>query len=236
MNAEILFKIAGARDKVGKPSAEEEVGYMNNIWPQLRSRHLEPLVEAIDLVAQGKRPPLVEVLADRREKYKVVSHTNPSRPRLCTVVISDLAGGYGMMALSDLTKKDLPNYRFHYDIFFGMASPISRIAVAEAEIGGEFDKGMEPIIERLEDMKDLLHSTSDSVAAYLNYKKHAQADSALMQTESTGLSLISAQVELLKAGAIGPAQSQAYAVAGAELSSDLYMGLYMVTNLLYPPH
>lgn len=213
------------REKIGRPSAEEQAKHLSVVFPPLRNRYLTALNR--DISGELTFPGILEV----QKRELEASYRKPSRPYLCAMVIRDLAEVHWEKAFEELNRKDIAGFRFDYDFACGLAYPIGRIIMCEAELGGELDSLLVPVITKISDKTE---GVGNEAGEYLLHKKTVEVNVAMLQQDPTGVSLVCEEVEGLKRHGNPPrGWSLVYLIAGAELSRDLYQGLYQIAGKLY---
>lgn len=226
MNAEHRDKLDALRERVGRPSPKEEARYIGMVFPPIRDRYLA----AISSDLSGKSSTLLEILESEKRELEGTSR-KVSRPYLCALSVRGLMDFCYERALEELNENDIAGFRFDYDLASGLAIPIGRIIMSEAEIGGRFDELIVPAIAKLSDKTE---GVGNEVEDYFLHRKSVEADAAILQADPTGSRLVRKEVEELKRYSNPPkGWSLKYLIAGAELSRDLYQGFYQISGKLY---
>ena len=216
---EALISIS-QREGVGKPSKSEVARFINIVFPKPRQAQLAYHRNEEFILAALK--PLKDAYDERGE--------SASRVKLAATMVLQ-GNGTELRNFADkaLRERQIPAYRFFFDLYYGLRTTMFTLLLAEREISGEAQSDIANAIST--EGKILSMSVSEQVQRSLAYSREAERDSSLLKQDPSGFMLIDDYLTDLQKETFS-LLSEEYVMTGANLAADLYKSVYQIsTNL-----
>lgn len=226
MGVEHEIRLMALRQAMGRPPTSEVDRFLRYV-PELRR-------DAFRVVRDNKDAILQEF---QRLRSDGLDHgITQSKPYLCAVFTRTIAGGPLKRAEECLKERQIPGFRFFYDVYNGMSNTSATIAAAEDELRGGSDQAILAYLDNTRSAFNAELSITEDAETYANFSVIVSDLAKNLQSDPTGFSLVDYYISMLAEFQKGSSSktSPKYELVGAELARDLYKELYGMAGELYP--
>lgn len=219
-----FFALIPSRRGVGRPSFNEVSSMLSVQLPPVR-------YFAIAAVSGDQREVLRQSLASLKAHVPRFENPNPADAAGLTAwyLYAAVMPGFVEQARTANMTGNIPFFRFCFDFTRGMFLVINDVTSAHGELEGDTmdDKARQYYVEM-----DAMSGTNLAEQRFAREKARALAGANLLREDPSGFALVDSFVMQLKRFGMmeDPSQSKAYVVAGAELTRDLYKGVYDIAK------